>query len=267
MAGRRSARNRTDSSSTRGARRASQRAVRDVPRPRRRDPAAGVRAVADGQPVAKNERAAIKDFEDLRIDIADNGVGLRARAAEVEITGPSGGARISRSRFRRRAMASCGCGLSETLAPGSTRSRSRRRSPRATSARSRSRSRSRGRRRPQPGIAPGDDARSRPSRASTPPSPHPRERDDPREGRGAHRHPVPPVRDPPDRNAPVKFFMSQTEVTNEQFLRFVDALRQTRRIQIPRELRFWSDLAPVKKNVEDMSFALRRTSGAIPACR
>ena len=48
--------------------------------------------------------------------------------------------------------------------------------------------------------------------------------------------------------------MSQTEVTNEQFLRFADALRQDSKDPIPRELLFWNDLGPIRKKVEDMSF-------------
>jgi formylglycine-generating enzyme required for sulfatase activity len=43
--------------------------------------------------------------------------------------------------------------------------------------------------------------------------------------------------------------MSQTEVTNEQFLRFVDALTKD---QIPQDLRWRTDLSSAKKAVENM---------------
>jgi formylglycine-generating enzyme required for sulfatase activity len=72
-----------------------------------------------------------------------------------------------------------------------------------------------------------------------------------------------PVRASVDPGAPVKFWMSQTEVTNEQFLKFVEDLRKD---QIPRELRHWSDLTLVKKRVEAMSgrFDEFRRNPALP---
>jgi hypothetical protein len=72
-----------------------------------------------------------------------------------------------------------------------------------------------------------------------------------------------PVWDSRERSGPSRFFMSQTEVTNEQFLRYADAVLKD---QVPVELRWRSDTSAVRKRIEAMRhrFDDMRRSPALP---
>jgi formylglycine-generating enzyme required for sulfatase activity len=209
-----------------------------------------------GRIISKDDRAWIDDFEDLRLEVRDDGADVAPGASTVEVVS-SGGERIAASVSQARDSSLLRIVPSAPVAHGHWSVR----------VAAEDRLGNGGERKFEVGV--GDPVRaggsttmgktSRPStRATTRPgqggdrtvtSDALREKDEERCGLRFR-----PVWAKPDRTGPPSFFMSQTEVTNEQFLRFVEVLKNDGKDPIPRELRSLSDLAPVKKKVDDMGF-------------
>jgi eukaryotic-like serine/threonine-protein kinase len=208
-----------------------------------------------GRIISKDDRASLEDFEDLRLEVSDAGADVAPGAPTVEVVS-SAGERIAASVSQARDSSLLRIVPPAPVAHGHW-------SIRVAAADRLGNADERVFRvvvgEPVRGSASTDGRTSRPStRAATRPgqggdrtvtSDALREKDEERCGLKFR-----PVWTKPDRTGPPSFFMSQTEVTNEQFLRFVEALKNDGKDPIPRELRSLSDLTPVKKKVDGMGF-------------
>ena len=191
--------------------------------------------------IAKTERIQLKDFEDLRLEVSDSGADLGPNPVTVEIVGTSG-VSVPATVSPARDLKTYRIRPAEPLPSGSYVVRITARDLLANE---------------EDEVVRGHAQRARPADADVRPLTS-RPSADRRRGpdRGAHGRErairakdeertgikLKPVWPTQDRSGPPRFFMSQTEVTNEQFLRFVDVLRQDPKEPIPRELRAWTDL-------------------------
>jgi serine/threonine protein kinase len=199
-------------------------------------------------PIGSSERARIKDFGELRLEISDDGADVDHEFTSVHILA-DGGRRLNATVAPSRDGRVYRIIPSETLAEGiytvrvAARDRYRNAETKifdvevseravASSALVQSTATTRATTRPDP-----ENVRTIANQAI-------REKDEERTGLK-----LMPVWETPDRSGPPRFFMSQTEVTNAQFLRFVDALAKD---QIPPDLRWRPDLSSTKKSVENM---------------